>query len=151
MTTFKPGDKVTSPLLVGEWEVIGYDYADDLWVWLANGKERIRESRYRLTLVAPPLPPEPPVGTVVFCPNDGDPADGGWFATMRFDGYTKPWVDAWGNSADWADIAADARPAVPKPTVEQMMKALHNTGDEVDRNVAADLIARLWPEEDGHE
>lgn len=44
MTTFKPGDRVISPLLVGEWEVEGYPYWTMWWVWvrpLANMKASV--------------------------------------------------------------------------------------------------------------
>lgn len=44
MTTFKPGDRVISPLLVGEWEVEGYPYWTLWWVLvrpLANMKASV--------------------------------------------------------------------------------------------------------------
>lgn len=123
MTTLKPGDRVTSTLLVGEWEVTdGRCEADTIRVTQGSARSYVPLST--LTLIAPPLPPEPPVGSVVFCPNVADPADGKWYAMLRFDDYSKPWSDAWGNTADWAEIAADARPAVPKPTVDEMAEAL---------------------------
>lgn len=63
--TPKPGDRVTSPLLVGEWEV--QQVIDDGWCDLMNDDGRRVSVKHQasLTPVAPPLPPEPPVGSVV--------------------------------------------------------------------------------------
>jgi hypothetical protein len=67
MTTFKPGDKVTSPLLVGEWEVADCDTVSRRSrVWRGGKDFRLVElDNADLTLVTPSLPPEPPVGSVV--------------------------------------------------------------------------------------
>ena len=156
MSDFKHGDRVTSPLLVGEWLIYGTmrgNLPPD-WVWLIRADEKtgdvIPEFAGRLTLVAPPLPPEPPVGSVVFCPNDGDPRDGEWFACMRFD--HGGWLDSWGNPGRWADIAADARPAVPQPTVDEVLDALHAAQHDkhaTNLSLGVALHAALWPEVPG--
>lgn len=64
----QPGDRVTSPLLVGEWEVTETHLTMELYVSLRQDRvllPRILAERLDLTPVAPPPPPEPAVGSVV--------------------------------------------------------------------------------------
>ncbi len=109
----KPGDRVTSPLLVGEWVIddnqSGSKPAFE-WVWVRKGDDRIAEFVPRLTLVAPPIPPEPPVGSVVF-------VEGVFYRHQR-----KGWVSENGALTDWPYIAARAVPAVD-PTNDDHLKA----------------------------
>lgn len=63
--TPKPGDRVTSPLLVGEWEVVGGPLNYQITVRSARALATVDLAAGHLTLVAPPLPTEPAVGSVV--------------------------------------------------------------------------------------
>lgn len=64
--TPKPGEKVTSPLLVGEWEVVERPYVEDVpHTKVTQGSAVAFVEASDLSPVAPPLPPEPPVGSVV--------------------------------------------------------------------------------------
>jgi hypothetical protein len=120
MTELKPGDRVTSPLLVGEWEVDQLQ-SPDLpagWVWVRSGASIIPEAESRLTLVAPPLPPEPPVGLVVFVDgvtyvNDTPAASNTWSAHNG---------GRW-KYTPWSDIAARAVPAVDPTNDEHLRDA----------------------------
>jgi hypothetical protein len=107
----KPGDRVTSPLLVGEWTVVGrYDSSSTFWI-VRQGSEHLLASDHTLTLVAPPLPPEPPVGSVVF-------VDGvAWWRTGEYF-----WRSQSAGKSYWSDIAARAVPAVD-PTNDDHLKA----------------------------
>ena len=61
--TPQPGDRVTSPLLVGEWEVARVR-EEAHWTVTQDGR-RVLIHPDDLTPVAPPLPTEPAVGSVV--------------------------------------------------------------------------------------
>ena len=63
--TPKPGDRVTSPLLVGEWEVMFV--LGQLCMVVTSGvpSSRAAVPLDSITPVAPSLPPEPAVGSVV--------------------------------------------------------------------------------------
>lgn len=69
--SLQPGDRVTSPLLNGEWQVQrvwGNDaQAEVVWMSSDTTAQRAfaRVMVSDLTPVAPPLPPEPAVGSVV--------------------------------------------------------------------------------------
>lgn len=114
MTLFKPGDKVTSPLLVGEWTVTDVRCEDNRVRLMRDGGTAYLLPA-DLALVAPPAPPEPLVGTVGFV--DGEPwlgsRDFGWYCLVRNRG-----------SLTWDGIADRFVPAVPQPTVEEMADAL---------------------------
>lgn len=104
--TPKPGDKVTSTLLVGEWVVLrrGESVVNNWWV--ERDSKRLTISGSYLTPVAPPLPPEPPVGDVVWVNGRyWQRAIRGW-SSGRSDGL-------WRDVKDWSEIAADAVPVVP--------------------------------------
>lgn len=72
----KPGDRVTSPLLVGEWVVFGNTGPDEARltvmgdactvVYRLGQRGMIAVPTADLSPVAPPPPPEPPVGSVVW-------------------------------------------------------------------------------------
>lgn len=71
MTSYqpKPGDRVKSPLLVGEWEVICDAERGTKW-WtverpVGEAFHTVDIFQGDLSPVAPPLPPEPRVGSVV--------------------------------------------------------------------------------------
>lgn len=63
--TPKPGDRVTSPLLVGEWEV-ELQRGDQSLARVTQEGSAVYVSPDTLTPVAPPLPPEPPAGSAVY-------------------------------------------------------------------------------------
>lgn len=68
MTSYqpKPGDRVKSPLLVGEWEVVERPYVEDVpHTKVTQGSAVAFVEASDLSPVAPPLPPEPRVGSVV--------------------------------------------------------------------------------------
>lgn len=117
--TPKPGDKVTSPLLVGEWTVErnGVQYAH-LYVPGPTGATPDATAavpRDTLAPVAPPLPPEPPTGTVVW---DGErywQRSGGSWSSARSAG-------VWRDVKDWSQIAADAVPVVPVNKVAHWLR-----------------------------
>lgn len=139
MITLKPGDRVTNPLLVGEWEYC-YLNPDETLARVNNGDVFAWVPPSTLTLVAPPLPPEPPVGSVVFV--DGK-------VIYR---YADGWCESLNCSpvGQWLEFADRFVPAVPKPTVEQMTAALTSTwvGAANAAALAEVVIAHLWPEEE---
>lgn len=113
--TPKPGDKVTSPLLVGEWEVTG------TWGKYAH---RVRQGDAEVTLdasclylVAPPLPPEPAVGSVVRAHGKL------WQRTKNAD---QPWTNGGGYPChDWPHLAT-APDLSPVVAVEDVAEWLRN-------------------------
>lgn len=119
--TPKLGDRVTSPLLVGEWEVRRI-YGQ--WMTeVSRDDALVTVPTSHLTPVAPPLPPEPPVGSVVWV--NGRMWTAGkdyWFS-----------IDASGDEegdAVWSDLAADAVPVVPVNKVADWFYAwLTNSAD----------------------
>jgi hypothetical protein len=126
MSELKPGDQVTSPLLVGEWTVVAKK--EPAWYEVYDDKGNGIEMHVgNLTLVAPEPPPEPPVGSVVFV--DGE-----------------VWVHARGGVwhmhplgvGSWSDIAARAVPAVD-PTNDDHLKAAGLCRVEDAANLAAEL------------
>lgn len=138
MTEFKPGDKVISPLLVGEWEY-RYMNPEESLARVNNRDVSIWVPPSTLSLVAPSLPPEPPVGSVVFVDGEGFVNRGG----------VTPWYSLHRAGAQWADIAATARPAVPKPTVDEVLDALHAAQHDkhaTNLSLGVALHAALWPE-----
>ena len=101
--TPKPGDRVTSPLLVGEWTVgvkkqpawfeVYDDKGNPLKMYVGN-----------LVPVVPPPPPEPPVGSVVW-------AQGRYW--YRID---TAMATHWNSGVKWSlwgEIVGDAVPVVP--------------------------------------
>jgi hypothetical protein len=119
--TPKPGDRVTSPLLVGEWEV---NYLNDhnkdgrevslirhnatAWVPLAG-----------LTPVTPPLPPEPAVGSVVRAHGQLWQRNGAY------------WYDGKVGEEAWADLAT-ADDLSPVVAVDDVAEWLENNVDFTD-------------------
>ena len=61
----KPGDRVTSPLLVGEWTVLHESDDNAGYWWLGTDFATVCVWHETPTPVAPPLPTEPAVGSVV--------------------------------------------------------------------------------------
>jgi hypothetical protein len=112
MSELKPGDRVTSPLLVGEWEVLNVDNALPGFIVVGQERHEVMAHKINLTLVAPP-PPEPPVGSVVWL--DGE----AWVHANDavFAWHTHPWQEG-----SWSDIADRAVPAVD-PTNDDHLKA----------------------------
>jgi hypothetical protein len=100
--TPKPGDRVTSPLLVGEWAVLKVMGGGRTEV--CRDGHMVRVETGHLTPVAPPLPPEPPVGSVV------------WDGERYWQRHARMWGSPGVPSVEWADLAADAVPVVPVTT-----------------------------------
>ena len=102
--TPKPGDRVTSPLLVGEWEVMFVLGQQCMVVTSGLPSSRAAVPTDSITPVAPSLPPEPAVGSVVR-------AHGRlWHSKADF------WHTSLGDvPKKWADLAAapDLSPVVP--------------------------------------
>lgn len=111
----KPGDKVTSPLLVGEWIVDGINKdGTTVTVFLDGRAPWLHIQACDLTPAAPPLPPEPPVGSVVWASGRM------WIAGKDY------WfsIDANGDEegdAIWSEIAADAVPVVPVTKIAEWL------------------------------
>ena len=98
--TPKPGDKVTSSLLVGEWEVTR---TCSEFTAIVKHADAIANVAFRdLSPVAPPPPPEPPVGSVVWAR--------GRYWIRRAMLWLSPGVEY---MKPWEEIAADAVPVVP--------------------------------------
>jgi hypothetical protein len=107
----KPGDRVTSPLLVGEWEVICRQQGQYV---VEHESKRIMVSASYLTPVVPPLPPEPVFGSVVY-------ANGlYWQRQFGLGGWQAYHGERW-HHALWPDLAADAVPVVPVTTAAEWM------------------------------
>lgn len=143
MTTFKPGDRVISPLLVGEWEY-RYLNPEESLARVNNRDVSIWVPPSTLSLIATPLPPEPPVGTVGWV--DGKPVcrdQYGWsLANSRL------------SFGPWISFAYRFVPAVPKPTVEEVLDALHAASHREhasNLSLGVAIHAALWPEEGSHE
>lgn len=122
--TPKPGDRVTSPLLVGEWEVTEAHWTVELYVSLRQDRvrlPRILAERLNLTPVAPPLPPEPPVGSVVRANGLFWQRDGRWWGMHRVE------TTASFEDVGWADLAT-APDLSPVVAVEDVAEWLDGEG-----------------------
>lgn len=105
MSDFKPGDKVTSPLLVGEWEVVFESTRGD-WVDIINANDQTCAVHPEdLICVGPSLPPEPPVGTCGHHPL--------WGSLIRqHPGWNPGWIDVNDRAHLWLNIARRFTPYV---------------------------------------
>jgi hypothetical protein len=93
---------------MGEWGVLR-TVGDAGRTEVCKDGHMLRVPTDSLTLVAPPLPPEPPVGSVVFADGESWMRGGVWWMTGD-------------THASWPDIAARAVPAVD-PTNDDHLKA----------------------------
>lgn len=118
VTTLKPGTRVTSPLLVGEWYVTRTcgEFTADVVRGPASAQLPTRD----LTPVAPPLPPEPAVGSVVR-------AHGRPWLRLQSDGLW--WADD-GSCETWGFLACadDLSPVVPVDDVADWLQRVDYYG-----------------------
>lgn len=139
--TPKPGEKVTSPLLVGEWEVVERPYVEDVpHTKVTQGSAVAFVEASDLSPVAPPLPPEPPVGSVVWAKGRY------WMRTGHGEEWHSVGVDYWQN---WSDLAtADDFSAVV--AVSQVADWLRDEWDYDDNEslLLRTFVERFgWPDE----
>jgi hypothetical protein len=116
--TIKTGDRVTSPLLVGEWGVLR-TVGDAGRTEVCKDGHMLRVPTDSLTLVdQPEYPDEPPVGSVVF-------VDGAMYVKSTASG-DNPWSGHDGGRwkfVPWSEIAARAVPAVDPTNDDHLKKA----------------------------
>lgn len=130
--TPKPGDKVTSPLLVGEWEY-SHKYDSDTSI-VRLGKFVAQVDTGALSPVAPPIPAEPPVGSV-------GRVDGKWFVERVEEG----WRTTNGIWQRWDDIGPFYEPWV---AVSQVADWLLEDASISTSNRAEAFVERFgWPDE----
>lgn len=128
----KPGEKVTSPLLVGEWEY-SHKYDSDTSI-VRLGKFVAQVDTGGLTPVAPPIPAEPPVGSVVW-------AEGHYWIRDNEGVWCKYAADLLVCDS-WESIGPDASPVVAVSQVADWLR-------DYDADVKACLFVERfgWPDE----
>ncbi len=128
--TPKLGEKVTSPLLVGEWEVVR---SEAVIVWLAHSNgAAVSINREHVSPVAPPIPAEPPVGSV-------GRVDGKWFVEHRETG----WRTTAGIKQDWPDFAAYYEPWMAVSQVADWLRT-----QALGISLVKEFVERFgWPDE----
>lgn len=128
----KPGDKVTSPLLVGEWTV-GSKKRPSWWEVYDKKGNPLEMYVGNLSPVAPPLPAELPVRSVVWAEGMLWQKGPQWYAHNG-----RKWV-----FRDWRILAADAEPVVAVSQVADWLRT-----QALGISLVKEFVERFgWPDE----